>query len=389
MHVFQYRLRCIIRDKETMFWTLLFPLILATFFNLAFSNLTKGEIFDTIPIAIVEQDEYTKNKELKQIVENATEAGDSGENALFEVHVVSLERAKEMLDHEEVSGYVLIGANEQKNVTAEIFVKRNGMNQTIIKEFFDRVIQIHGMIGEILRERADGQTITGDLTHFVSEPVTYFQAEKEDALFPDYTLIYFYSLIGMACFYGAFVGMKEVNAIQADLSAEAIRVNVAPTKKMKMFFSSLAAATVIQFLSLIILLGYLVFVIGVSFGTRIYLLLFLCLVACLCGVSYGTMIALLVKRSEGIKTAILIGTTMTLSFLAGMMQVQVKYAVTEAVPAMAWINPVNVITDALYALYYYPTNQRFFLNLVVLTGFTVLFSIVSIWRLRRLRYASI
>ena len=38
-----------------IFWTLVFPLALATFFNLAFANLTASEEFETVKVALVEE----------------------------------------------------------------------------------------------------------------------------------------------------------------------------------------------------------------------------------------------------------------------------------------------------------------------------------------------
>lgn len=36
---YRYRLKCILRDRQLMFWTLLFPILLATLFNLALSKI--------------------------------------------------------------------------------------------------------------------------------------------------------------------------------------------------------------------------------------------------------------------------------------------------------------------------------------------------------------
>ena len=38
-HLYGGRLRSLLRDKENLFWTLLFPILLATMFYVAFSNL--------------------------------------------------------------------------------------------------------------------------------------------------------------------------------------------------------------------------------------------------------------------------------------------------------------------------------------------------------------
>ena len=44
-----------IRDKEMVIWTVLFPIVLATLFSLAFSSLDQGEQISSIPVAVVEK----------------------------------------------------------------------------------------------------------------------------------------------------------------------------------------------------------------------------------------------------------------------------------------------------------------------------------------------
>ena len=185
------------------------------------------------------------------------------------------------------------------------------------------------------------------------------------------------------------MGMKEVDAIQADLSPQAARVNVAPTRKLKTFVSAISAASLIQLATILILLAYIAFVLRIDFGNQVGCLILLCVSGCVMGVSFGAMLCALIKGSEGLRTSILIGVSMLLSFLSGMMYVPVKYYVTQAIPAMAFINPLNVITDGFYALYYYRTHTRFFINVGVLWIFILLFATITIIRLRRLKYASI
>jgi ABC-2 type transport system permease protein len=51
-HLFINNLKSIIRSKETLFWTLLFPIVLATLFYFAFGNLNASDEFELIPIGI-------------------------------------------------------------------------------------------------------------------------------------------------------------------------------------------------------------------------------------------------------------------------------------------------------------------------------------------------
>lgn len=57
LHFFKYQFKTLFRNKMVIFWTLVFPLALATFFNLAFSNLTASEEFETVNVALVEEQE--------------------------------------------------------------------------------------------------------------------------------------------------------------------------------------------------------------------------------------------------------------------------------------------------------------------------------------------
>jgi ABC-2 type transport system permease protein len=239
---------------------------------------------------------------------------------------------------------------------------------------------------------ADPQVIGKGLIKLLeSDPglVSGIDASGNEGARPDSTVIYFYSLMAMTCFYGAFQGLKEVNAVQADLSPEAMRVNVSPLRKMKIFTSSISSAALIEMSAILLLLAFMSFVLGIDFGNQLGLILLVCISGCFAGISFGTMLGALVKGGEGIKTAILISTTMVLSFLAGMMQSVVKYAVIKAVPALAYINPLNLITDAFYALYYYPDHNRFYINIACLWAFTIVFSGLTVIRLRRVRYASL
>lgn len=385
-HIFQYRMKCIVRDKEVMFWTLIFPIVLATFFNMAFSNLNNIDTFNTIPFAVVNNDAYQKDATMQETLKSLSTAANSSSETkngkpLLKLSLVSKAKADEILTAGEISGYLDLDGG------INLYFKKSGMDQTIIKSVFDQYIQNAAMVTTIMttNQNAIGQGLIDSLNRQNS----YFEADDGNTTNPDNTVIYFYTILAMACFYGGFLGMKEVNTIQADLSSQGARVSVAPIHKMKTFISSITAASLVQLASILLLLAYLTFVIRIDFGTQTGYILLLCVSGCVMGVSFGAMIGALIKGNEGVKTGILIGTSMTLSFLSGMMYVQIKYIVTTAVPILAYLNPLNLITDAFYALYYYQSHERYFINLGVIWIFIIIFSVITIMRLRRLKYASI
>lgn len=382
LHIFKYRMICALKDKQMIFWTLLFPIVLAVFFNMAFANLGSVDTFHSIPIAVVLNDDYPGDGSMQDILREMSDS--SKGTALFILHEVSPDKAADMLDNDEITAYIEAGDDLQ------IYFRQSGLRQSIAKIIFDSILRTNSMVRNILMH--DPEAVSNGLLQLLEEDTDLFRESQGDpgqGARPDSTVIYFYSLMAMTCFYGAFQGLKEVDAIQADLSAEAMRVNVSPLRKMKIFLSSISSAAVIETAVILILLAFLIFVLGIDFGRQTGLILLVCLSGCFAGISFGIMIGALIKGGEGMKTAVLIGTTMVLSFLSGMMQSVVKYAVTKAVPAMAYLNPLNLITDAFYALYYYPDHRRFFINIACLWGFTLLFSVLTVIRLRRVKYASV
>ena len=52
VHNFKYSLKILFKNKGLLFWTFIFPIILGTLFNLAFSNIEKTETFNKIDVAI-------------------------------------------------------------------------------------------------------------------------------------------------------------------------------------------------------------------------------------------------------------------------------------------------------------------------------------------------
>ena len=87
--------------------------------------------------------------------------------------------------------------------------------------------------------------------------------------------------------------------------------------------------------------------------------------------------------------AILIGSSMTMSFLAGLMIVNMKDIIARRAPFLSYINPATLITDSFYSLYVFDNHRRFFLNVGLLILISSVMCILSVLRLRRDRYASL
>lgn len=376
VHIFKYRLKCLLGDKSTLFWTMLFPLLLATFFQLAFSNLTTGEKLQKINVAVVDNEAWRENENFRQVISEVS----NGDDRLFNLTVASAEEAEKLLADNKVSGYIVTGG------PIKLVVNRSGMYESIIQSFIDNYMQTFAAFESIMYEDPAKHQ---QLVDSVSDRQSYVHENKLPGGEPNYVVNYFYTLIAMACFYGGFLGMREISDIQANISPIAARVNVAPVHKMKTFVYSASASLLVQFCEMLVLLGYIIFLLKVDFGTQTGLVLLTTFVGSVAGLTFGALISALVKKSEGAKIGILISVSMVCSFLAGMMQQSIKYLVSQKLPLLSWVNPLNLLTDAFYCLYYYDTTSRYVLNMVLLLGFILVFGSVTYFIIRRRRYASI
>lgn len=381
-HIYINRLKCIIRDKQMMFWTLLFPILLATLFNMAFANISSSEQFTKIKIAVVQNLEFKNDKNFQEALNSVSNSNkDANTSNLFKVSYTSKSDADLLLENNKIDGYIYFDNGLQ------LIVKNSGLNQTIIKGFLDDYKQTSSTISTIFIKKPNAAS--SGLLNDVSNRKEYLKEVSASKSTPDTVVNYFYSLIAMACLYGSFWGLKEVMAIQANLSTVAARVNMAPTHKLKVFAISMLAATTVQLIEIFALLLYLVLILKINFGDQIGFIALTSIIGTLTGVTFGAFIAAIIKKGEGLKMAILISFTMLMSFLSGMMYSNMKYIISTNCPILGYLNPANLITDSFYSLYYYNTHTQFYLDSLSLCGFTIFFSLVTYFVLRRQKYASL
>lgn len=381
-HNYLYRLKCTVRDKEMMFWTLLFPILLATLFNMAFSNLSSAENFSEIKVGIVNNDEYKENTDFIKVIDSVSSSDKSGEESnLFNVTYTSKEEADRLLEDDKIEGYIYFDNG------FKLVVKESGINQTIMKGFLDEYKQTTSTIVTIISQNP--AAVQNGLLDSISNRTDYLKEVAASKAAPDTTVNYFYTLIAMACLYGSFWGLKEVTAIQANLSPQGARFSMAPAHKFKLFLASMSAAATVQLLEIFLLLGYLILVFKINFGSELGYIMLTCIVGTITGVTFGTCISSIIKKSEGIKIGILIGGTMTMSFLSGMMYDKMKYIISTNVPVLGYLNPANLIADSFYSLYYYDNHRQFFTDIALLCVFIAVFSTITYFVLRRQKYASL
>jgi ABC-2 type transport system permease protein len=345
---------------------------------MAFSNLSSAELFSEIKIGIVDNDEYRKSTDFIKAIEAVS---GSNKNELFTVTYSTKEEANKLLEDNKIEGYIYFDSG------IKLIVQESGINQTIIKGFLDDFGQTTSTLVTIIAQNPTAAH--KGLIDSISNRIDYLKEVAVGKSDPDTIVNYFYSLIAMACLFGGFWGLKEVTALQANLSSQGARINMAPTHKLKVFFASMLAATTVQLAEILVLLGYLTLVLKINFGNQLGYIILTCVIGTITGVTFGTFIASVITKGEGLKIALLIVFTNTMSFLSGMMYDKMKYIISTKFPILGYINPASLITDSFYSLYYYNTHSQFFMDIALLCVLSAGFSICTYLVLRRQKYASL
>ncbi len=394
IHNFKYALKTLFRDKMLIFWTFAFPIILGTFFNMAFSNIENSEKLEIINIAIVENDEFQNNELYKQAFKTLSD--EENEDRLFNTKYVTEEEAKQLLEKDEITGYMILEEDNPK-----VVVTTSGINETILKYVVEE-ITTNGQIVENLIDKEINKELSSGIYNLynldykkIYENVLE-KTQNQEAKITDmsnnnlsYTMIEFYTLIAMTCLYGGTLGMVAINKNLANMSSNGKRVSVAPTPKGKVIFSSILASYITQLIGLTLLFIYTIFVLKVDYGTNLPLIILLGIVGSLAGLSMGLAIGTILKANENVKIGIVIAVTMLGCFLSGMMGITMKYLIDKNAPIINKINPASMITDGFYSLYYYDTLDRYYFNIISLVVFSLVMIIISYTSLRRQKYDSI
>lgn len=371
-----------IRNRSLLFWMLVFPIILSTLFKFAFSNILKGEEFETITVAIVNNEAYEENTNFKALIEELKKQKTESNNAVFlNVMEAGEEGAKILLENDTVTSYIIL------NPDITLVTKTSGYQQTVLKGILDEYQRTSYNITTILSQ--DHTALSKGLLDKIGEKNEYVKDITDAKGSQDISVIYFYSVIGMVCMYACYLGIYEVKSTQANLSTLACRNAVAPTGKWAKFMAGMLACAVVQTIIFSILYVYMIYVLKIDFGSQFGYVLLTSIIGSLCGLFLGTFIGSISKAGDGAKTGIAIGIIMLFSVLSGMMGTAVKYLADTYLPFIRYINPVGLITDSLYSLYYYQTHTRLWINLISLSVIGAILLISSLLLLRRKKYASI
>ena len=390
LHLIKYRFFSVLREKTTMFWGFVFPLILCTLFYVTFGDI--DNTLDCINTAAVVRNDTTEAKAFEVFLK-AVE--DSGED-LFAVEWMEEKEAKEKLEDGKISGVFYV------DTEPELFVAGSGMEESVLQAVLESYMGRCQVIQDVLREKpeqlfglfgkADTDAIYSEISDKISSQAIQEEYVTETSLGgkkTDGMIQYFFSLIGMTCMFGCFLGFDSVMTLQANISPVGARRCVGSVSKFRLLMIDFILICIVNYVETIVLFVYMTKVLKLDMGNEWGKNLLIAFLGCLVGVAMGILVGSIGKWKEGTKIAVMLSVSLGSSFLSGLMVSGIKGLIEEKCPIINRINPASLISDAFYSVAIYQDGSRYVRDVVTMAVLAVIFLAGSFLMVRRVRYDSI
>lgn len=374
-HIY-YQIKRMLRSKSMLFWMLAFPIILGILFYNMFGGISELTRFEKIPVGILAAEEDKNFVDIMESVES-----DAG-TKMFQVKVYrEKDKAMKALKDETIKG--VIDLSEDRT----LIVKDSDIYTSIIKTFLDQYRQNQKLIVDTAKKNPQA---VSKLVVTLFEPTKISIKEIPlKGVDKDLYTQYFYALIAMTCLMASMVGLNNGCDIQADLSSIAARRNVAPTPKMLQVMKDFIASFILCAGILLLVLLLCIYGFHQDFGKNFVYIMLGSLAGIFTGLAVGILIALFVKGNHTKKEGIVVAFFMISSFLGGLQWGDITYYLEKTCPIINRINPATLIVNAFKSLAVFGDVKQYAVNVGTLFLIGFLCISISVWKLRRTRYASL
>ena len=372
-----YRIKMTMRNPSAIFWATVFPILLGALFYFMFGNIGNVEQFSEVAVGIVEIEKNDIFVDMMKDVEM--------ENGIhmFEVsEYENVEDAEQALEEETIYGYIVLEGEE-----FSLTVRESDIYSSLIKIFLDQYKQNTSLIETVAKEHPERLAALAT-TLFEESDVEIKGIDLKGQDKSPYTQ-YFYALLAMSCLIASMLGIGNGINIQADLSALAARRNVAPTPKMQQIVADFVTTWLIYNVLTVFVLCVLIFVYKQDFGSNTFLILLGTWAGNFTGLSAGTMIGVVTKGDRVKKEGLGATFFMVSSFLGGLQWGNITQLLERHCPIVNRINPATLIVNSFKSLAVFGDVQQYWMNIGTLLGIGVLFLAISIFKLRRMKYANV
>ncbi len=375
-HIFKNELKATVREKSFFLWMFAFPLILATFFHVAFGDIYETDTIATdIKTAIVEN---TENPAFNEAIKSVS----MGDDALFNAEYLDEKSALQLLEENEVESIIYV----DEKISMTVSSKGDSQKQAVLKEFLDSYRINEAIITDTMANNP--QKINDVMTALTAEFKGNENVPLTDANMNVYET-FFFNLIAMVTLFGSTTGLGAAISNQANLSNLAARRGISPVPKLISIVATLLAKFIAHSACAAIAITYIKYILGHDLGDNTFMIYLSGVIGTLTGVSLGFFIGSVGRVSENIKISISCAITMILSFFSGLMVGNMKMIVEEYFPILNRISPAALTCDLYYCLNMYDNYDMYIEKAATLIIIAVVFIFGGFLLTRRKKYASL
>lgn len=365
-----YRFKILLQNKSILFWTLIFPMILSIFFNIALKDIYTSTKVVTTDVGVVVND-----PQLSMLIEQL----ETEYELIKPTYYTTVDEAMNALK----AGTIKAVIDDVDEVRLTFTSSSYNVETTILNNIFKNYNMKHALLAQQLEK--DPSKVTPEYLDDLIGVKTFVVSEDDQSGEQAY-IIHFYTAIAMVCLYASQWGNHSGKFLQADMSAIGIRTNVSPTRKWRIILQDLGTVFTIFLLEFTIFLLFLKFVLDVPFGSNLGLIIATGLAGGLLTSMMGYMICVLIKGSESLRVNIISGIGVFMSFLSGMMVSGIKYYIDVYLPWLSKINPAALITDNFYWIFKNSRTEVVLMNIGIMLVMTIIFGVIALVKMKGASY---
>ncbi len=335
-----------LKDKGSLFWVFIYPLLLVTMMAVAFRGV--GLKMEPIRTAAETGSPYTAY--LQEI-------------DMLDLAVMEPQEAYRALEAKEVTGIF--------RADGRLLVRESSAGARILSE-----------IGTELK-RAEAAGRLGLQPDFSKDPLPVGQQDT------DLLMGILSMTVAMFSLYSYFSGIGMIDHLQANLSPLAARLSTTPLSRPSFMAAGTLINILLSFLEMVLLTLYLKYVWGINFLADLPRSLLLLLVACFFGIAAGLFVGASNKWPTKAKVPLGIGVMLVLGAFGGMMGVDLRLFLDRHAPWLNRCNPINLVGRLLYRLNALSSTREYTTGVLALAAAALLLWFASLLFLRRRQYKSL
>ena len=407
--LFVHTVRMLLRRRDVLIWVVLFPLALATLFQIMFSNFDEYYRVEPASCVVVDDENYRSPQAMffRDMLDAVSEPDD--DQVLSVSMVATPDEGRAAVLAGDAAACITVdneGLPSMQVSPLSVSSTTGSLDQSIVRAVLDQYRQTYAEMKQTFTALplAQGMQVAPSQEGFESLAATPGMQEAASAFMSDAvktqqvdvlrvksssTTRYFYALMGFASLMSITVAICAVSATRANTSAVGARRQVAGVSPAKQMAVTMAASFVAVFGCLLLAFAYMRFVLGVEFGGRDGLTVVAIATCALMSTALGAAIGAIPSMPTPGKEGLATGITCLCALFAGLYgepSMQLADQIAQHAPWAALINPAAQAANAFYDLTYYDSLAPFSLTMCVLFVMAAAFFAMAAVLMRRQNY---